>query len=390
MFRKALNDFLQLESSSGILIILAALLAMGVENSPFSEVYHTALNTIGEVRIGDYSLSKPVLLWINDGLMAMFFFLIGMEIKREVVDGELADPQQIILPAIAAVGGMAVPAVVYYLINSNDPVALNGWAIPAATDIAFALGVLSLLGNRVPMSLKIFLMTLAIIDDLGAIIVIALFYSSGLSMLSLVTAAVLILLLYIMNRKGVDRVGPYLLIGTLLWIAVLKSGVHATLAGVVLAQFIPMKDREGGSPLKRLEHDLHPAVAFIILPVFAFANTGVPLAGFTMAALTAPIPLGILAGLTIGKQIGVFGFAVIALKCGVGRLPKGMNWSALYGVSALCGIGFTMSLFVSSLAFEQVTVQAGVDERIGILVGSVLSAIIGYIVLARVFPEKRY
>jgi NhaA family Na+:H+ antiporter len=379
----SVKEFLQKESAGGLLIIAAAMLAMLAENSPLKSLYDAWLSTPVGFQFGAFLLNKPLLLWINDGLMAVFFFLIGLEIKREFLEGELSDHSRIILPGIAAAGGMAVPALVYVAFNHGDPVALSGWAIPTATDIAFALGVLSLLGNRVPHSLKLFLLTLAVIDDLGAIIIIALFYSGALSVSSLLAAGGSLVALLIINRRGITRIAPYLLIGLVLWVAVLKSGVHATLAGVVLAFFIPLKDKNtGGSPLMQLEHMLHPYVAFLILPLFAFANTGISLTGLSPQSLLHPVPLGIAAGLLIGKQIGVFGFTWLAIKLGFGKLPEGAGWIPLYGIAALCGIGFTMSLFISSLAAEQIGTGMMVDDRLGILGGSLLSAVIGYLVLA--------
>lgn len=384
-----IKDFLRLESASGLLLVAAAILAMAIENSPASYLYDDLLNIPIAIQIGAFVIAKPLLLWINDGLMAVFFFLVGLEIKREVLDGELSNPQQIVLPAIAAIGGMAVPAAIYILFNMHDPAALQGWAIPAATDIAFALGVLSLLGDRVPPALKLFLLTLAIIDDLGAIIIIALFYTDGLSLTSLLVAAAAIGVLYVMNKRGVLSIASYLLIGLILWAAVLKSGVHATLAGVLLAFFIPLRtpDPAQQSPLRHLEHDLHPAVAFAILPIFAFANTGISLTGLTPADLLDPIPLGIAAGLLIGKLLGVFGCAWLSIKTGLVKLPDRCTWLDMFGVSALCGIGFTMSLFISSLAFEKVTHDIA-DDRLGILVGSLLSALIGYAILRYSFGRK--
>jgi NhaA family Na+:H+ antiporter len=380
---EALKEFLQKESAGGMLIIAAALLAMLAENSPLKSLYDAWLSTPVGFQFGAFLLNKPLLLWINDGLMAVFFFLIGLEIKREFLEGELSDHSRIILPAIAAAGGMAVPALVYVAFNHGDPLALSGWAIPTATDIAFALGVLSLLGNRVPNSLKLFLLTLAVIDDLGAIIIIALFYSGELSGSSLLAAGGSLVALLIINRRGITRIAPYLLIGLVLWVAVLKSGVHATLAGVVLAFFIPLKNiNTGVSPLMQLEHMLHPYVAFLILPLFAFANTGISFAGLSPQSLLHPVPLGIAAGLLIGKQVGVFGLTWLAIKLGVGKLPEGAGWMPLYGIAALCGIGFTMSLFISSLAAEQIGTGMIVDDRLGILGGSLLSAVIGYLVLA--------
>jgi NhaA family Na+:H+ antiporter len=379
----ALKEFLHNESTGGLLIIAATVLAMLAVNSPLESLYETWLATPVGVQFGAFLLNKPLLLWINDGLMAVFFFLIGLEIKREFLTGELSDRSRVILPAIAAAGGMAVPALVYVAFNLDDPAALNAWAIPTATDIAFALGVLSLLGARVPHSLKLFLLTLAVIDDLGAIIIIALFYSGELSVSSLLVAAGALITLLLLNRRGVVRIAPYILIGLLLWVAVLKSGVHATLAGVVLAFFIPLRNKGGGSsPLTELEHMLHPYVAFLILPLFAFANTGISFEGLTPQSLLHPVPLGIAAGLLIGKQVGVFGFTWLAVRLGLGRLPEGAGWLSLYGVAALCGIGFTMSLFISSLAAEQIGTAMMVDNRLGILGGSLLSAVIGYLVLA--------
>jgi NhaA family Na+:H+ antiporter len=378
-----LKEFLQKESTGGLLIIGAAALAMLAENSPLKPLYDAWLSTPVGVQFGTFGLNKPLLLWINDGLMAVFFFLIGLEIKREFLAGELADRSRVILPAIAAAGGMAVPALVYVAFNLGDAAALGGWAIPTATDIAFALGILSLLGARVPHSLKLFLLTLAVIDDLGAIVIIALFYSGELSVSSLLVAAGALGALLLINRRGVVRIAPYILIGLVLWVAVLKSGVHATLAGVVLAFFIPLRDRQGGgSPLAELEHRIHPYVAFLILPVFAFANTGISFQGLTPQSLLHPVPLGIAAGLLIGKQAGVFGFTWLAIRLGFGRLPEGAGWLPLYGVAALCGIGFTMSLFISSLAAEQAGTAMMIDNRLGILGGSLLAAVIGYLVLA--------
>jgi len=385
-----LKEFLQKESTGGLLIIAAAILAMLAENSPLKSLYDAWLSTPVGFQFGAFLLNKPLLLWINDGLMAVFFFLIGLEIKREFLEGELSDRSRVVLPAIAAVGGMAMPALVYVAFNHDDPAALSAWAIPTATDIAFALGVLSLLGSRVPNSLKLFLLTLAVIDDLGAIIIIAIFYSGDLSMMSLLVAAGALVALLLLNRRGIVRIAPYILIGVVLWVAVLKSGVHATLAGVVLAFFIPLRDpATGGSPLSHLEHQLHPYVAFLILPLFAFANTGVSLAGLSPQSLLHPVPLGIAAGLLVGKQVGVFGLTWLAIRLGLGKLPEGAGWVSLYGVAALCGIGFTMSLFISSLAAEQVGTGMVVDNRLGILGGSVLSAIIGYLVLAYALGRKQ-
>ena len=377
-----IKEFLQKESAGGLLLVGAAVVAMVLVNSPLDFLYFALLDTPVSIQVGALILDKPLLLWINDGLMAVFFFLIGLEIKREVLEGELSDPARLVIPAIAAVGGMAVPAMVYVAMNQGDPAALAGWAIPTATDIAFALGVLSLLGSRVPNVLKLFLLTLAIIDDLGAIIIIALFYSGDLSMISLAVASIALITLFLMNKKGVTNIAPFILVGAVLWTAVLKSGVHATLAGVVLAFFIPLKDPANGkSPLLHLEHMLHPYVAFAILPIFAFANTGIDFTGLTLESLLHPVPLGIATALVLGKQVGVFGFSWIAIKLRLGKLPEGINWLSIYGISALCGIGFTMSLFISGLAAEEIGTGEMVDDRLGIMLGSLISALIGYLVL---------
>lgn len=383
MVLRALTEFLRLEAASGILLLLAAVLAMLVENSAASPFYDALLGTPVEIRVGGFEIAKPLLLWINDGLMAIFFFLIGLEVKREILDGELSEPARVVLPVIAAIGGMAVPAAIYAAVNWGDAAAMKGWAIPSATDIAFALGVLALLGSRVPNTLKLFLMTLAIVDDLGAIVIIALFYTADLSVTSLLVAALALAVLFALNRFGVLALAPYLLVGLVLWTAVLKSGVHATLAGVLAALFIPYAREPGEShtQLEKLEHDLHPAVVFGILPLFAFANTGISFAGLTADSLLHPVPLGIAAGLFFGNQIGVFGLSWLAVKAGIARLPEGAGWLQLYGVAALCGIGFTMSLFISSLAFEQGGSVIAVDDRLGILAGSVASALLGYAIL---------
>lgn len=386
---KAIREFLKLESAGSVLLLIAAIIAMLVANTPLSSFYNSLLNIPLEVRAGNFEIAKPLLLWVNDGLMAIFFFLVGLELKREVLEGELSKPSQIVLPAIGALGGMSIPALIYVFLNRNDPIAMNGWAIPAATDIAFALGVLASLGNRVPTSLKIFLLTLAIFDDLGAIVIIAIFYTSDLSLLSLFIAAVFVLALFTLNRRNVRSLTAYILIGIALWIAVLKSGVHATLAGVLLALFIPHKGNADEAPLlKRLEHDLHPVVAFGILPIFAFANAGVPLSGLTMASFLQPVSLGIALGLFIGNQIGIFGFTWLAVKLRLAKLPESVRWIHMYGVSFVCGIGFTMSLFIGSLAFEHAGTEYGTIVRLGILTGSILSALFGYLIL-RVSLQKQ-
>ncbi len=389
--RNTITRFFQLEAAGGLLLIAAAALALIINNSPLSWLYNAFLETPVEARIGALHIAKPLLLWINDGLMALFFLVIGLEVKREVLEGHLSKPSQIVLPGAAAIGGMVVPALIYVALNTGNAEALNGWAIPMATDIAFALGVLALLGKRVPVSLKLFLMTLAIIDDLGAIIVIALVYSGELSQVSLILAAISIVALIAMNRSGVSRLAPYLLVGLVLWVCVLKSGVHATLAGVVLAFCIPLRTSSKASPLLTLEHGLHPWVAYGILPLFAFANAGVSLAGVTMESFTHSVPLGIAAGLLLGKTLGVFGLTWLAVKTRMASLPKEANWGHVLGVSILCGIGFTMSLFVGSLAFEPgVSAYAG-EDRMGILTGSILSAIIGYgvmVLACRATPKR--
>ena len=381
VLRSLIQRFFQLEAASGLLLIAAAVLALLISNSPFAHFYSSLLDVPVAVQVGALNIAKPLLLWINDGLMAIFFLLVGLELKREVVYGQLATPSQIVLPGAAAIGGMLVPALVYAWFNQGDSEAMRGWAIPMATDIAFALGVLALLGSRVPTSLKLFLMTLAIIDDLGAIIVIALFYSSELSSLSLMLAGAALIGLFALNRLGVRQLGPYLLLGLFLWVCVLKSGVHATLAGVALAFFIPVKgDDPEHSPLATLEHALHGWVAFGILPLFAFANAGVSLQGMNLQSFLQPVPLGIAAGLLLGKTVGVLGLTAIAVFTRMARLPEGANWGQLLGVAVLCGIGFTMSLFVGSLAFTpDVSPYAGQD-RMGILTGSLLAAVLGYLI----------
>jgi NhaA family Na+:H+ antiporter len=386
----AIREFLRLESASGMLLLAGAALAIVFANTPLAPFYDGLLSTPVEVRIGELQIAKPLLLWINDGLMAVFFFLVGLELKREVLEGELSQPAQVALPAIAALGGIVAPALIYVAFNRGDDLALSGWAIPAATDIAFALGVLALLGSRVPTALKIFLMTLAILDDLGAILIIAIFYSSDLSLQSLLIAAAAVVLLAVLNRIGVKALAGYVVIGIVLWVSVLKSGVHATLAGVVLAAFIPL--RVGGepeqAPLRRLEHGLHPWVAYGILPLFAFANAGVSLHGLSFEKLLEPVPLGIALGLFLGKQLGVFGFTWLAVKARLARLPSSVGWAEIYGVSVLCGIGFTMSLFIGSLAFEHGGPDYAVDDRLGILLGSILSAVVGYFVLKQVLSRR--
>jgi NhaA family Na+:H+ antiporter len=377
----SIREFLRKESAGGVLLVAASIVALVAANSPLSDVYDALLGVPVEIRIGAFEIAKPLLLWINDGLMAVFFFLVGLELKREFVEGELSDRHKISLPALGAVGGMALPAGIYLLINAGDPQAASGWAIPAATDIAFALGILALLGSRVPSQLKIFLVSLAIFDDMGAILIIALFYTSDLSLSALAAAAACLAVLALLNRRGVTALSPYLLVGLVMWASVLKSGVHATLAGVLLAFFIPIRDDvdTGRSPLRDLEHDLHGSVAFVILPLFAFANAGVSLQGLTLAQLSAPVPLGIATGLFVGKQIGVFGLCWLGIRLGIARLPEQVGWAQLYGASILCGVGFTMSLFIGSLAFEDAASPYLYQDRLGIIIGSLLSAVVGYL-----------
>jgi len=389
-----LASLLRSEAAPGILLFAAALAAMAIANSPLSGAYRAFLELPIVVRVGEFDISKPLLLWVNDGLMAIFFFLVGLELKRELLEGELSNPRQAALPVAAAFGGIVGPALFYVALNAGDPLALRGWAIPAATDIAFALGVLALLGERVPRALKVFLLTVAIVDDIGAILIIAAFYSATPSAISLTIGAAALCLLIVLNRCGVRRVSPYLLVGLVLWAAVLKSGVHATLAGVLLALTIPLRApaRETmGSPARVLEADLHTPVAFGVLPLFAFANAGVSFDGLTVADLQHSVSLGIAAGLFLGKQLGVLAAAVALIAAGVARLPSGSNWASFYGAALLTGIGFTMSLFIGSLAFhEEIAVPIAVDERLGILVGSALSAVAGYLVLrAALSPPRR-
>ena len=378
-----MSDFLKKESAAGIILMLAALAAIFCANSAFETYYRQFFSIAVEIRVGTLEIAKPLLLWINDGLMAVFFFLVGLELKREVIEGELSDIKKIALPGIGAIGGMIFPAAIYVFLNSGDNLSLQGWAIPAATDIAFALGILALLGNRVPNSLKMFLTSLAIFDDIGAILIIAIFYTENISITSLLVVCCCIPVLIIFNKTGVVSKSPYILIGVIMWIATLKSGVHATLAGVVLAMFIPLYSTRGstGSPLKELEHDIHNVVAFFILPVFAFANAGIELTDLTINKALHGVPLGIAAGLFFGKQIGIFGLCWLAIKLKLAKLPNGMNWRSLYGTAATCGVGFTMSLFIGSLAFEETGVDLLFDERLGIIVGSVASGLVGYFLL---------
>ncbi len=381
-----LREFLKLEAAGGIILIFVTVVALIVANSPFDALYGLFLNIPVAIKIGTLEIAKPLILWINDGMMAVFFFLVGLEIKREFLKGELSSPSQLALPALAAVGGMVVPGAVYAFVNWGNPENLSGWAIPTATDIAFALGIMALLGSRVPLSLKVLLTTIAIIDDLGAIVIIALVYTADLSFMPIAFAGAAILGLVLLNRFGVNRVGPDVVVGIVLWACVLKSGVHATLAGVVTAWAIPLEPDadEGRSLLERLEHALHPWVAFGVLPAFAFANAGISFAGINIESFVEPVMLGISLGLFVGKQLGVFATLFLVIKFGLAPMPEGTNWCQLYAVSLFCGIGFTMSLFVGSLAFEHAHFDAPI--KLGVMTGSFLSAIFGYTLLKVSLP----
>ena len=376
-----IRAFFNLEASGGIVLALAAIAAMIIANTSLNTWYESFIQAPVAIQIGSFEIAKDAHHWINDGLMAVFFFLVGLELKREVLIGELSNVKQIILPAGAALGGMIMPAIVYLFFNYNEPEFWRGWAIPAATDIAFALGILSLLGNRVPNSLKVFLVSIAIFDDIGAIIIIALFYTNDLSLGSLAIAGLCLPFLYLLNRRNVTSITPYLLIGVIMWVAVLKSGIHATLAGVVLALFIPLFDRTDPehSPLEELEHDLQNTVSYGILPLFAFANSGISLKGAGFAELFHSVPLGIAAGLFIGKQLGIMAMCWLIFKLGISTMPKGMNFKQIYGAALLCGVGFTMSLFIGGLAFGGATPLF--DDRLGIIMGSIVSGIAGYLML---------
>ena len=385
----ALKNFLRLESAAGILLVAAAA-ALLVSNSALSDLYQQLLDVPLVIAVGGLVVDKPLLLWINDGLMALFFFLIGLEVKREILEGELSSRDQLVLPAIGALGGFVLPASIYVVFNWNDPETLNGWAIPSATDIAFALGVLMLLGSRVPLALKVFLTSIAIFDDIAAIVVIAAFYTQDLSLTALALAAAGIAGLVALNRLGVRGIGAYAVIGALVWLCVLKSGVHATLAGFIVALTIPLRAPEGApSPLRHLEQGLHPWVAYAILPIFAFANAGVSFAGIDSATVFGSVSAGIAAGLFFGKQLGVFASVWLAVKLGFARLPRGSSWLSIYGVALLTGIGFTMSLFIGSLAFERGDFDYIAATRVGVLCGSMLSAVLGYAVLRIVFSRQR-
>ena len=383
----AVRDFMRLESAGGILLLLSTLLAMLIANSPLSHFYEGLLDTTVAVQVGALEINKPLLLWVNDGLMAVFFFLIGLEIKREIVEGELSSFSQIVLPGAGAIGGMAVPAAIYAWLNWGDPVALDGWAIPVATDIAFALALLGVFGSRVPIALKVFLLTLAIFDDLAAIVIIAIFYSGDLSLNALYISVVALIVAVTMNRMGVTRTSSYILLGVILWIAVLKSGVHATLAGVLIAFCVPMRDEDGKSPLRELEHDLHGPVAFAILPIFAFANAGLVLTDMSLADLAHPVTMGVVSGLLIGKPLGILFFVGLAVSLRFAQLPKNVSWLQVVAIAFACGIGFTMSLFIAGLAFEHGSGEYFGLDRLGILVGSILSALTAYVLLYVSLPK---
>jgi len=386
-FRKSFHHSDEV-SIGGLLLMAAAVLALVLSNTPLSYYYNLLLSTPMAISIGEFALAKPLLMWINDGLMAIFFFVVGLELKREFLIGELADRKNMVLPGLGALGGMIVPALIYVSFNSSNG-GLSGWAIPVATDIAFALGVLSLLGSRVPLTLKLFITSLAIFDDVGAVLIIAIFYTDTISVIALGLVIGCMGFLWVMNKKNVTHKSAYLFIGLVMWVATLESGVHATLAGVLLAFFIPLEVecKKDSSPLRTLEHDLHPLVNFFILPVFAFANAGIQLTGVSMNQFLHPVPVGIALGLFLGKQIGIFGLCALAVSFKLAKLPHGMNWHMLYGVSVLCGIGFTMSLFVGSLAFQQSSFADVFDERLGIIVGSLISGVVGYLVLNRYLPK---
>jgi NhaA family Na+:H+ antiporter len=376
-----IRDFFKMESAGGILLVIAAAIAMTIANTPMGETYQAVLHS--------YVFGMSVSHWINDGLMAVFFLLIGLEVKRELLEGALKSKETAIFPAIAAVGGMLAPALIYVAFNASDAEAISGWAIPAATDIAFALGIMALLGKRVPVSLKVFLLALAIIDDLGVVVIIALFYTGDLSTMALLVGFVMTGVLFMLNAKKVTKLTPYMIVGAILWFAVLKSGVHATLAGVVIGFAIPLQGKPGErSPLKHMEHALHPYVAFGILPLFAFANAGISLQGVSLSGLTSMLPLGIALGLLIGKPLGIFTFSWAAVKMGVAKLPEGISFKHIFAVSVLCGIGFTMSIFISSLAFGNVSPEFDTYARLGILMGSTTAAIIGYVLLHLSLPKK--
>lgn len=384
---QAWREFLQLESAGGLILVAAAVLAVLLANSPLADFYTRVLGLNLTIMVEGFGVSKPLFLWINDGLMAVFFLLVGLELKREIFEGQLSSTDQIILPALAAVGGLLVPALIYLLINKNDPQGINGWAIPTATDIAFALAILALLGSRVPASLKIFLTTIAIFDDLAAIIIIAVFYSADLSTSSLAAAGVGVIALFALNRLGVKSLAAYLIVGIFIWIFVLKSGVHATLAGIVVAAFIPLESGDEHSPSRHLEHILHPWVAYGVLPIFAFANAGISFDGVSSDLVFGTVSTGIVLGLFLGKQIGVFGMTALAIGLGIAKKPKDSSWAMLYAIALICGVGFTMSLFIGSLAFEHGGFPQIAALKIGVIAGSLASGLCGWLVLHLSLPK---
>lgn len=385
-----IKQFLKLESSSGILLLIVTVLAIVATNSPLAGYYNDFLSVHFSISLGTVGLDKPLLLWINDGLMATFFLLVGLELKREMLQGQLRGISNVILPAVAAIGGIVVPALIYLVFTHQNPIEAKAWAIPTATDIAFALGVLSLFGSRVPLTLKLFLTALAIIDDVGAISIIAIFHSNNLSVLSLSLAAVIIVSMILLNKFRVRSIVPYALLGLILWVCVLKSGVHATLAGVVVGFIIPLNREEGEheSPLEYLEEKMHPWVAYLVMPLFAFANAGVSFSGINIKVLFSPVVLGIVAGLFIGKQLGIFLFSWVLVKLKLAKLPEGCDWLQLYAVSLICGIGFTMSLFIGSLAFSDL-MHYQIQVRLGVIIGSLISGVSGGLLLVYALKNKR-
>ncbi|WP_368877468.1 Na+/H+ antiporter NhaA [Providencia vermicola] len=382
-----IRKFLRLEAAGGLLLIIAAIVALIMANSPAQGLYQQFLDIPISVKISSLELDKPLILWVNDFLMAIFFLVVGLEVKRELLEGSLAGKDKAIFPAIAALGGMLAPALIYLLFNGADEVTRQGWAIPAATDIAFALGVMALLGKRVPTELKVFLLALAIIDDLGVIVIIAFFYTSSLSLVAFGLAALCVALLVFMNWRRVENTAAYLVIGLILWVCILKSGVHATLAGVIVGFLIPLRGTNNTKPSEELEHVLHPWVAYMILPIFAFANSGVQLNGVTFDGLISTLPLGIAAGLLFGKPLGIFLFSWISVKLGFAKLPESINLKQVFAVSVLCGIGFTMSIFITGLAFDGLDDSYSTYSRLGILIGSTLAAFLGYFLLRVVLPK---
>ncbi len=384
---RAIDRLFRHEAAGGLLLMASVVAALIVANSALGPVYESVLGTYLKISIGDTGLAKPLILWINDGLMAVFFFLIGLELKRELIDGKLKNMRDVVLPGVAALGGIALPALIFAGFNWGSPATLRGWAIPAATDIAFALGVLALVGSRAPASLKIFLLTLAILDDLGAILIIALFYTADLRVEYLVYALAPLAGMAWLNWRGAHRVAPILLLGAILWVLVLKSGVHATVAGVLTALFIPFRDKFGKSPLLSMEHALAPYVLYLIVPLFAFANAGIVFSGMALSDLTQPLPLGAALGLFLGKQAGVFGAVYLMVHFGFARLPAQARWTHIYGVALLAGIGFTMSLFIGTLSFDDPVLIN--QMRLGVMLGSLVSALLGYAVLRTARPVQQ-